>query len=63
MRTAAARASSSRVRSRALHERRPLSYPVEQGLGSFLPAHTLKMLAEDYQQGLLDRLNDHIRGT
>ncbi|KAI1793016.1 Manganese/iron superoxide dismutase [Ganoderma leucocontextum] len=54
---------SCRVQSRALHQRRQLSYPVEEGLGTFLPPHSLKMLAEDYQQGLLDRLNDQVRGT
>ncbi|KAI8984987.1 Manganese/iron superoxide dismutase [Trametes punicea] len=51
------------VQSRALHRRRELSYPIEEGLGTFLPPHTLKMIAEDYQQGLLDRLNDQVRGT
>ena len=61
----AARAASRtyRIQSRALHQRKQLSYPVEEGLGSFLPPHSLKMLAEDYQQGLLDRLNDQIRGV
>ena len=56
-------ARSCRIRSRALHQRRELPYPVEEGLGSFLPPQSLKMIAEDYQQGLLDRLNDQVRGA
>lgn len=62
-RAARAASRSCRVSSRALHQRRELSYPVEEGLGGFLPPHSLKMLAEDYQQGLLDRLNDQVRGA
>ncbi|TBU22046.1 hypothetical protein BD309DRAFT_907474 [Dichomitus squalens] len=61
-RAARAAPRSCRIQSRALHQRKQLSYPVEEGLGSFLPPHSLKMIAEDYQQGLLDRLNDQIRG-
>ncbi|KAH9853897.1 Manganese/iron superoxide dismutase [Lenzites betulinus] len=62
-RLAAVRTQACRVQSRALHHRRELSYPIEEGLGTFLPPRTLKMIAEDYQQGLLDRLNDQVRGT
>ncbi|KAI0370305.1 manganese and iron superoxide dismutase [Pilatotrama ljubarskyi] len=62
-RLASVRTQACRVQSRALHRRRQLSYPIEEGLGTFLPPHTLKMIAEDYQQGLLDRLNDQVRGT
>ncbi|TFK87449.1 manganese and iron superoxide dismutase [Polyporus arcularius HHB13444] len=54
---------SCRIQSRALHKRKELSYPVEEGLGSFLPPQALQMVAVDYQQGLLDRLNDQVRGT
>lgn len=53
---------SSRIQSRALHKRKELPYPAEEGLGSFLPPQALKVIAEDYQQGLLDRLNDQVRG-
>ncbi|KAH9894151.1 Manganese/iron superoxide dismutase [Cubamyces lactineus] len=62
-RLASASARACRVQSRALHKRKELSYPIEGGLGTFLPPHTLKMIAEDYQQGLLERLNDQVRGT
>ena len=63
VRTASLSAHSCRVWSRALHKRKELRYPVEEGLGDFLPPQSLKMIAEDYQQGLLDRLNDHVRGA
>ncbi|KAI0751250.1 Manganese/iron superoxide dismutase [Daedaleopsis nitida] len=33
------------------------------GPGLLPPPPALKMIAEDYQQGLLDRLNDQVRGT
>ncbi|KAI0637696.1 Manganese/iron superoxide dismutase [Trametes polyzona] len=62
-RHAAVRAQACRVQSRELHRRKELSYPIEEGLGTFLPPPALKMIAEDYQQGLLDRLNDQVRGT
>ncbi|KAI0771542.1 Manganese/iron superoxide dismutase [Trametes elegans] len=62
-RLASLRTQACRVQSRELHQRKQLSYPIEEGLGTFLPPHTLKMIAEDYQQGLLDRLNEQIRGT
>lgn len=32
-------------------------------MGDFLPPAALKVIAEDYQQGLLDRLNDQIKGA
>ncbi|KAI0721966.1 Manganese/iron superoxide dismutase [Cerioporus squamosus] len=54
---------SCRIQSRALHKRKELSYPIEEGLGTFLPPQALQMVAVDYQQGLLDRLNDQVRGT
>ncbi|KAL7282034.1 hypothetical protein ACG7TL_003501 [Trametes sanguinea] len=62
-RLASVRTQACRVPSRALHKRKELSYPIEGGLGKFLPPHALQMIAVDYQQGLLDRLNDLIRGT
>ncbi|KAI0052572.1 hypothetical protein FA95DRAFT_1553238 [Auriscalpium vulgare] len=49
--------------SRRIHVRTKLPYNVEDGMGDFLPPVALKMIAEDYQQGLLDRLNDEIRGS
>ncbi|KAI0253154.1 Manganese/iron superoxide dismutase [Lactifluus subvellereus] len=49
--------------SRMIHVRVPLPYNVEDGMGDFLPPPALKLIAEDYQQGLLDRLNEQIKGT
>ena len=47
---------------RAIHVRVPLPYKVEDGMGDFLSPAALKVIAEDYQQGLLDRLNEQIKG-
>ncbi|GJE84766.1 manganese and iron superoxide dismutase [Phanerochaete sordida] len=49
--------------SRSLHHRVQPPYNVEDGMGDFLPPASLKMIAEDYQQGLLDRLNDEVKDT
>jgi len=49
--------------TRNLHSRRPLKYPIEEGLGDFLPPEALKTIAVEYQEGLLERLNDEVRGT
>ncbi|KAF7980916.1 hypothetical protein HWV62_36119 [Athelia sp. TMB] len=48
--------------SRNAHIRRELAYPIEKGLGEFLPPAALKTLAVEYQDGLLQRLNDEVRG-
>ncbi|KAH7916716.1 hypothetical protein BJ138DRAFT_1139000 [Hygrophoropsis aurantiaca] len=48
---------------RHLHSRKDLPYNVEEGLGNFMSPKTLKIVAEDYQQGLLDRLNAEVAGT
>lgn len=58
----AALTHSSRIRSRYVHSRKEVPYPIEGGLGTFLPPPALKMLAVDYQQGLLDRLNQETKG-
>ncbi|KAI9453199.1 hypothetical protein BJY52DRAFT_1153344 [Lactarius psammicola] len=50
-------------RRRKIHVRVPLPYKIENGMGDFLPPAALKVIAEDYQQGLLDRLNEQIKGT
>jgi hypothetical protein len=47
---------------RMIHVRVPLPYEVEDGMGDFLSPAALKVVAEDYQQGLLDRLNEQIKG-
>ncbi|KAG6896674.1 hypothetical protein C0992_006747 [Termitomyces sp. T32_za158] len=52
----------SRV-SRSIHTRRSLPYPIEGGLGKFLPPEALKVVAVDYQEGLLKRLNEEVRGS
>ena len=51
------------IRIRQFHQRKGLPYPVEQGLGEFLSADALKVIAEDYHDGLLERLNDQVRGA
>lgn len=51
-----------RLSKRNVHIRRPLGYPVEGGLGDFLPPSALKTLAVEYQDGLLERLSDEVRG-
>ncbi|KZT12615.1 manganese and iron superoxide dismutase [Laetiporus sulphureus 93-53] len=51
------------LRARHNHQRTTLPYPINEGLGEFLPPTSLRMIAEDYQQGLLDRLNDSVKGT
>ena len=47
---------------RTIHVRVPLPYKVEDGMGDFLSPAALKVIAEDYQQGLLDRLNEQVKG-
>jgi hypothetical protein len=49
------------VRVRGVHSLRKLPYPVEGGLGAFLPPDALRTVGVEYQQGLLDRLNDYTR--
>ncbi|KAG7096622.1 hypothetical protein E1B28_004039 [Marasmius oreades] len=48
---------------RALHTPVQLKYRLEEGLGEFLPPPALHTVAVEYQQGLLDRLNEEVRGT
>jgi hypothetical protein len=48
---------------RTIHVRVRLPYNVEDGMGDFLSPAGLKVIAEDYQQGLLDRLNEQIKGN
>ncbi|TFK74464.1 hypothetical protein BDN72DRAFT_833389 [Pluteus cervinus] len=62
-RTTAVSRTSSRWNLKWVHTARGLLYPVEDGLGEFLPPQALKTLAVEYQQGLLQRLNDEVRGT
>jgi Fe-Mn family superoxide dismutase len=46
--------------TRYVHQAKQLPYPVEGGLGKFLPPDALKTLVE-YQDGLLERLNNELR--
>jgi hypothetical protein len=47
--------------TRRLHSAKELGYPIANGVGDFLTPEGLKVLAQDYQNGLLDRLNDEVR--
>ncbi|KAJ3878756.1 hypothetical protein F5051DRAFT_496341 [Lentinula edodes] len=49
--------------TRALHTPKPLPYDPSLGLGDFLPPPALHVVAVEYQKGLLDRLNEEVRGT
>jgi Fe-Mn family superoxide dismutase len=53
---------SSWLTRRYIHKKKNLSYPIEEGVGDFLPPAALKIIAVDYQEGLLERLNDEVRG-
>ncbi|KAF9649327.1 manganese and iron superoxide dismutase [Thelephora ganbajun] len=48
---------------RHLHTAKALPYPIEEGLGDFLPPAALKALGVEYQQGLLERLSEQVHGT
>lgn len=47
---------------RCVHQLRQLPYDIEQGLGDFLTPKGLRLIAVDFQQGLLTRLNEQLRG-
>ncbi|KAK0206193.1 manganese superoxide dismutase [Desarmillaria ectypa] len=53
----------SYLTARNAHARVPLRYPIEAGLGEFLPPAALKVVAVDYQDGLLKQLNEETRGS
>ena len=48
---------------RHLHTAKPLPYPIEEGLGGFLPPTALKTIGLEYQQGLLERLSEQVYGA
>lgn len=60
------RPNSTSLRSltgrRNIHERRELSYPIENGVGDFLPPKALQTVVE-WQDGLLQRLNEETKGA
>ncbi|KLO16383.1 manganese and iron superoxide dismutase [Schizopora paradoxa] len=47
---------------RHAHARRELPYKVDQGVGEFLPPAAVQTLVE-WQEGLLQNLNDQVKGT
>ena len=51
------------VAVRNVHQLRRLPYSIENGLGDFLSPEALRVIAVDYQSGLLERLNDEVRGS
>ena len=65
-RTAGAPAAASwaqRDARRHIHYRKELPYSIDDGLNDFLSPEALKMVAVEYQDGLLERLNDQVRGA
>lgn len=52
--------SSTSIRS--LHVRRELPYPTDKGLGEFLPPAAVRTIVE-WQDGLLERLNEQVKGA
>jgi len=52
----------SRSSKRNYHQLERLPYPIENGLGDFLPPEALKVVAVDYQAGLLQQLNEELQG-
>jgi Fe-Mn family superoxide dismutase len=62
LRTPAALSAPTAFR-RHLHERVPLAYALEGGVGSFLSPEALQTVAVDWQQGVLERLNELVRGA
>lgn len=55
--------SLSALPHRCLHQQRPLKHLVEKGLGKFLPPEALRTVAVDYQNGLLERVNELVKGS
>ncbi|KAJ2930185.1 hypothetical protein H1R20_g6854, partial [Candolleomyces eurysporus] len=52
----------SKFAIRSVHQRRALLYPEEAGVGNFLPPEALKTVVQ-FQDGLLERLNEEVKGT
>lgn len=48
---------------RNYHQLEQLPYPIQNGLGDFLPPEALKVVAIDYQGGLLQQLNEELRAS
>ncbi|GAA6063328.1 hypothetical protein JCM10212_003914 [Sporobolomyces blumeae] len=56
-------ASSWAPSRRFVHHRVPLPYQLDEGLPGFLSPLALKTVAVDWQEGVLSRLSDLVRGT
>lgn len=50
------------TKRRDIHTVRPLPYDIDEGLEGFLSPEALKIIGEEYQQGLLQRLNEEVAG-
>ncbi|KAJ3734477.1 hypothetical protein DFJ43DRAFT_128147 [Lentinula guzmanii] len=55
--------ASTKLGVRNIHTVKGLPYDVNKGLGEFLPPDALRVVGLEYQKGLLDRLNEEVRGT
>jgi len=55
--------ASRSVGRRQIHTPRALHFDPEQGLGDFLTPQGCKAVAQEFQNGLLDRINELIHGT
>ncbi|GJN90532.1 hypothetical protein Rhopal_003543-T1 [Rhodotorula paludigena] len=61
--SSSAAASAPAAARRQLHSRVPLAYSPDHGIPGFLSPAALRTVAVDWQQGVLDRLNDLVRGS
>ncbi|KAM0752868.1 hypothetical protein T439DRAFT_323477 [Meredithblackwellia eburnea MCA 4105] len=63
---ASSKASTSAIASssrRSIHSRVQLPFPIQDGLDPFLSKNALKTVAVDWQEGVLDKLNQLVHGT
>ncbi|POY74672.1 Fe-Mn family superoxide dismutase [Rhodotorula taiwanensis] len=56
-------ATGPRTSKRFAHRRVPLPYDAEHGLPGFLSPNALRTVAVDWQEGVLNRLDELVRGT
>ena len=54
--------STQFFRVRGVHSQTKLPYPIEEGLGDFLSPEALQAVGVDWQNGLLDRVRDEVKG-
>ncbi len=55
--------AETRVSHRNVHTVPNLRHDIDEGIGDFLSPKALRLLAVEYQGGLLSRLNDLAKGT